>query len=215
MSKLIAFVIFLSSLVGFQASAQNLVANPGFEAGLASWISPINGFFAAWSSSVPPRTGLASAATGCIGAGCISTGATGAILYQDIATVPGTSYTVSFWYRTFNGNEAPVELQALFGAIPVTTGGPGTCTGSCIFGTQTSTATWTQVTRVVVATAATTRLMFLGRDDPAAVSVDDVSVTVTASNPATVPTLDQYALAALAMLLGLLGMWRFGRGRAG
>jgi len=53
---------------------------------------------------------------------------------------------------------------------------PGTCTGSCVFGTTTATATYVQVTQTVVASGPSTTLTFLGRNDPAGIYVDDVSL---------------------------------------
>jgi len=205
--KNVAFLI-AGLLLGASAMAQNLVSNPGFESGTG-------GAFDGWtiqqwyySAPVPAHGGTHAASTGCdTGAPCISSTVDGAYFYQDIATTPGHTYNVSFWYRDYNSSDSPVELMALFGPTNMTVGTPGTCTGSCIFDTQAAVGVWTQVTATVTASSSTTRLMFLGRNDPASVFVDDVSVVDNNANtsPNTVPTLNEWAQLALGGLMAAVG----------
>lgn len=173
------------------ASAQ--VVNGGFETGMASWT--VSG----WVSSVTPRTGSFAADTACASATCMNVAGGGSIS-QTVATTPGASYTLSFWYRTTNGGDTPVELQALWSNGAPANGGAGTCTGSCVFGTTTATATYVQVTRTVVATGPTMQITFLGRNDPAAMLIDDVSLTFLAP-PASVPTLTEWAMILFGLVL--------------
>ena len=181
------------------AQAQNLVTNPGFEAGGAGWTAN-NWFFGGGL----PHTGANQADTGCVGAGCITTdpAAGGAWFFQDIPTIPGATYTVSFFYTTSNPGDVGVELQVFFGTVPASVNAPGTCTGSCIFDTQAATPGYVQVTRSVVATGATTRLEFLGRNDPAGMFVDDVVVSLAAMPVGVqVPTMSEWSLLILTVLL--------------
>jgi hypothetical protein len=203
-NKLISiFVLAASSL---SANAQNLVVDPSFEDSSASWISSsmsAGGGFA--------HTGTRAASSSCSGANSLLA-ASGCTIYQDVPTAVGASYTLTFWYRTWGAADAPAELQVLFGAIPVSNGGYGTCTGSCVYRTQTPTTTWTQITQTVTATATTTRLQFLGRDDPNSIYVDDVSLVLAtpapSANSASIPTLSEYGLIILAMFMAIFSAKR-------
>ena len=174
------------------ADAQEAVVNGGFEAGLGSWT------FNGWGPGGSGFTGVDSAATGCGGVGCLTVGGPGEI-YQDVVTVPGRTYTFSFWYRTGAVNP-PLELQALISnGVPVS-GGPGVCNGNCVFQTQTGSLLWLQVTQNYVATSALTRITFLGRDDPNILFVDDVSLAAVAPVFA-VPTMSEWAMILFALIL--------------
>lgn len=175
------------------AFAQDVVVNGGFEAGLSSWTT--TGWIATTGS---PRTGARAAATGCVGSGCLTVGGTG-LISQDVVTTPGATYTLTFWYRMSTPGDTPVELQALLSNGVPTNGGAGTCTGNCVFLTQNATGTYTQVTRTYVASSASTRITFLGRNDPAAVLIDDVSLVAAA--PAAVPTMSEWAMILFGLLL--------------
>jgi len=201
-------------LLAFGAQAQNLVQNPGFEGAMASWTRPT----LQWSTlGSIPHTDTRSAQVGCPNPGCVDlTSFNTASLYQDIPTTPGTSYVLSFWYRTLTNGDGPVDLQALVGTTGgMTSGGAGTCSGDCVFGTTAATATWTPVTRNFVAAAATTRILFLGRNDAGTLYVDDVSVVAApaaAASPTAVPTLG--SLTALALALGVAALGAVRRRRA-
>jgi IPTL-CTERM motif len=213
MKKLIAALTVLLACFCSSALAQNLVVDPSFELGGAAWTTNGN-----WDFFGPPNTGAVSAETGCVGSACITTdpSVAGAWFYQDIPTTPGATYTVSFFYETSNPGDTPVELQVFFGTVPPSVNAPGTCTGTCIFDTQAGTAGYVQVTRTVVATGATTRLEFLGRNDPAGIFVDDVSVVLAApAVPAgPVPTLSEWSLLMLAVLVMAGASVEFVRRRA-
>lgn len=188
-------------------SAQNLVTNPGFEAGITGWTG-------SWGAAPgTAHTGSNGAGTGCVGAACMNA-VGGASISQTVATVAGTTYTVSLWYRTDAGT--PTELQVLFGAAPLTNGGAGTCTGNCIIQTTTNTGnTWVQLTATTTATSASTLLQILGRHDPATIYIDDISVVSNApASPASIPTLSEWAMLALSSILALLGSIWISRKRA-
>ena len=208
MHRLIGTLIFALSFFTTGVSAQNLVTNPGFEAGSGGWST-------SWGigALAPTHAGTNVAFTGCVGAPCMNTG-TGASISQTVATVAGTTYTVSLWYRNNVGN--PTELQVLFGTAPLTNGGAGTCTGNCIIQTTTNTGgTWVQLTATATATSASTQLQILGRHVPAGIYIDDVSVVSNApASPASIPTLSEWAILALSSILALLGTIWISRKRA-
>src|SRR5207245_2309276 len=104
----------LATCSGF---ATNIVSNPSFEsATFAPWVS---GGFDPWVIDIfrPPHTGSQSAGTGCIGASCITPDPStlaGAWVYQDLATIPGGSYTLDFWYASPPTGANPNELEVLW-----------------------------------------------------------------------------------------------------
>lgn len=205
--RFVCLALLALSFFTTSASAQNLVTNPGFEAGSAGWTGN-------WIVPYPtPHTGTNGAATGCVGAACMNA-VGGASISQTVATVAGTTYTVSLWYRTDLNN--PTELQVLFGTAPLTNGGAGTCTGNCIIQTTTNTGgTWVQLTATATATSASTQLQILGRHDPAGIYIDDVSIVANApASPASIPTLSEWAMLALSSILALLGTIWISRKRA-
>jgi hypothetical protein len=105
------------------------------------------------------------------------------------------------------------ELQVLWGpsATPLTTGGNGTCTGSCVFdNTSIGSSAYTQYTVSLTATSTSMRLEFLGRQDPATDFLDDISVTGPAAVSA--PTLLPSSLLATMAGLACVG-WYMGRRR--
>jgi hypothetical protein len=200
-------------LLGSVAVAQNIVQNPGFESGSFSpWV--VNG--SRWEvSTVSAHTGTFGADTGCFGSACISpdSNPAGAWFYQDLPTTPGARYTLTFYY--FPGiadlpGDNIAELQVLWGpsAIPLTTGGAGSCTGNCVFDNASiGSTTFVQYTVTnLLATSALTRLEFLGRQDPENDGLDDVVVQLTPSPTATAaPALTTWGLALLALALMVFG----------
>ena len=210
--RLVLAVICLASL----SMAQNLVQNPGFETGsFAPWVASSYGGDGGLRWSVTAGAGAHAGAhyaeTGCSASGsqtCIAADpSAGAWLYQDLATAPGTQYTLTFYYApgssTGGGN---AELQVLWGpsASPLTTGGAGTCTGSCVFdNTSIGSTTYTQHTVTLTATSTSMRLEFLGRQDLQLDFLDDVSVIPTAAPQPPQPPSSPVPSSLLLTLLGL------------
>jgi hypothetical protein len=184
-------------LLAPSALAQNLVVNGSFESFLASWTPQGSG----WGNSPFPRTGLRAAGTGCTGAACLDP-STGAIIHQEIPTTPGARYTLSFWYRTNSAADNPMEVQAHVSNGAATGGGAGTCSGSCVFQTQTPVSSYTNATYTFIASSASTRITFLGRNDPSGVQIDDVSVVAT---PEPIPTLSEWTMILMGTLLAGAG----------
>jgi hypothetical protein len=83
------------------AAATNIVQNPGFEQGTASWDyehfalgpSPL------WAHTDPGMARL----TYCASESCLDTLNSGAYIGQLLATTPGQFYELSFWVRSFTG----------------------------------------------------------------------------------------------------------------
>jgi hypothetical protein len=196
--------IILGTLcVATMALAQNLVQNPGFETGaFPPWIQQ------GWTigNGALAHGGADYANTGCVGPACIAPApGGGAWLYQDLITVPGMTYTLTFYY--FPGpSTGGEELQVLWGATstPLTSGGPATCTGSCVFdNTSSNTSAYMQYTVThLMATSTSSRLEFLGRQDPSYDGLDDVVVQLSNPNPSTTPA----PPSVLLLMIGLAGL---------
>lgn len=180
------------------ASAINIVQNPGFETGsFLPWVNNPGDFqwgvVTGTTNGISPHSGTHFAQNGCVGSSCIAndTHPSGNWLYQDLPTIPTSVYDLSFFYapgpRTGPGPTGPAELQVLWG-------------GSKVFDSfSIGPTTYTQYTVPnLLATSSSTRLEFLGQQDPSWDGLDDVSVT-----PSTVPEPGTLALFAA----GLAGLW--------
>jgi hypothetical protein len=162
----------------------NLVTNGDFESGLDGWSAHGWG---AHSNEFGDTTGTASA--NCVGADCIRDGNGDfaingySVLWQDIATVAGHNYALNF---DFVSAGDPMELAVLFGSDAVfdETGMATIYTNYSLTG--------------LVATSATTRLYFLGRQDPSHDGLDNVVLTDTSASTPSVPEPRMWTL----MLLG-------------
>jgi hypothetical protein len=138
------------------AHAANIVTNGDFSDGLTGWTSNQSVLFP-WAP-----TGF-SADTGCIGDSCINgTASEQNFLEQNLATVAGDSYTLSFDVQSIG---APSELKTLFDGIVV----------SDLVDLNPSPFT-TFTYSGLAATSSTTTLEFLGRNDPWLLSITNVSV---------------------------------------
>ncbi len=185
MKTVIATAALLLAAAASPAAAQNIVTNGNFEtAGLTSWTA------SGWGTNINGViSGAYSASTGCVGDGCIRSGgafntASGAYLYQDLATVAGGTYNLGFDYGAAGFTN---ELAVLFG-------------NTTAFDQVNLTATNTGYTVTgMVATGAVTRLLFLGRQDPSYSRLDNVSVTLASTGAVPEP-------ATWAMMIGGFGL---------
>jgi len=175
-------VLSHAGVVSCTSVPANLVANCGFETGdFTSWITGDNAGFNGVSTGFDgylPNTGTYFAYLGPVGSDDT--------LSQILATIPGVTYTIS-WYLGSDGG-TPNDFSATWGGTSIfsQTNLPGTDGGYNLY------------TFSEVATSNSTNLTFGFRDDPGYLALDDVSVTSGSSAP------EPGALALLSA--GLLGM---------
>jgi len=188
----------LLGLVFISSASANIVANPGFESGATNWtFNPASSDPWQIGTGVGiagAHTGTQDASTGCVGAQCINpdTSPLGAWLYQDLVTVPGTQYTLSFWFAS--AGQPGQELEVLFGST-VADDLVNVPSGPYI---QYSNAV------TLTATSTTTRLEFIGRQDPSFNSLDDIDVEGATSTVTPEPS----AYVLIGSGLALLAGWR-------
>jgi hypothetical protein len=139
-------------------AAQDIVANGSFEI-LPPWTGwiPLQGPTGGLLLAGVPHTGLYST-------GFSATRGFRDSLEQVLTTVPGTTYEISFW---LNNPFGPIEDNDI----------SGTWGGTPLFSFVNYPATpWTEYVFDAQAVATQTTLSFTGRDQPAALYLDDVSV---------------------------------------
>lgn len=165
--------LLLASVLAVPISgwATNIVLNPGFEdAQFSPWVANF------WElSDFGPHTGLQRAGTGCSGPTCIIPGAAAAVLYQDLVTQPGQTYTLSFsaFADAAGGPVKPIELKVFFG-------------GSEVFDIKDmAEGTYVSFSAAVVAGGTGQRLEFFGRCDPCILRLDDVGLVAAIPEPSS------------------------------
>jgi hypothetical protein len=159
----LALALLLLATSAFADTAQ--VLNGGFETGdFTDWTqfgdTAFNGVCPAGTcpGNYPPFEGTYAAYFGPVG----DTGG----IYQDITTVPGQQYTVSFYLALPVGG-TPNFFEVQFG------------TGSLSLTNFPGTFDWGLFQFTDIATSTTTRLTFTFRNDPAYWFLDDVSATTS------------------------------------
>jgi hypothetical protein len=202
-----AALLISAVAVSSPAMASNIVLNPGFETdALAPWVGnpSSNEPWVVTGPSVFAHTGQFYASTGCVGAQCMTPDPdpSGAWLYQDLATTPGTIYNLSFWYFP---SAVPNDLAVLWNGVQVLdllNSGPGDTFN--FFSVQ-----------GLLATGATTRLEFLGQQAGQSFNgLDDVCVDRPGGDcdGAAVPEPTSLVLIGSG-LVGLFGQRRLVRDR--
>jgi hypothetical protein len=142
-----------------------------------------------------PGAGERAVSTGCVGASCIDpTSAFANYLFQDLNTVAGTEYTLSFTYIFSGSAQGEQILNVLLG---------DELAASLDFktnydnGLQTYTGTFT-------ATDAVTRLTFLARNDPSWMAIDQVSVVAIGDGAVPEPASWALMIAGFGLVGGTL-----------
>jgi hypothetical protein len=162
----------------------NLVKNPGFEDGRVDWT--YRGF-----QSISSGPDLTRMLTLCVGAGCVDTPGAGAFLGQEISTTAGQLYDLSFWTGTGTG---PGEFSVYWNGLLIDD--QPLATSTVLQHSYTS----------LLATSDTAYLEIHGRDDPAHMWVDDVSVVEHVVN--AVPEPQTYAMLLSGLLFAGLAIRR-------
>jgi hypothetical protein len=173
------------------ATAGNIVVNPSFELGLSGWTLSA-GNPAPWFITSRPHSGSLDIESPCAGGLCLDP-VSGAFFYQDLPTLIGQTYNLSF-FAFFEG--APDEIKVTWGGV----------TALDILNPAVPDDVYAQYsTTNLLATSSTTRLEFFGRQDPnQALGVDDIAVTTP--EPSTL-LLFGVALLILAGLRWRRSMW--------
>jgi len=175
--------------------ASNIVINPSFETplipnGSFSLFSSIPGWNLASGPSIEIQNHVAGSPFD--GNQFVELDSTGeSAIFQDLATLPGTAYQLSFAFSPRPG-VAVNSLQVLWAGTPVTT-----INSSGVGLPDTS---WTVYTFNLTATAATTRLQFsgLGPSDSLGEYVDAVSVSDVPEPSSVVLCMAGLAIAAVS-----------------
>jgi hypothetical protein len=156
------------------AHAANLVTNGGFETGdLSGWTSEFWQIEPSDQAPLDPHTGAWFTFTGCPSSNCLSP-TTGAFLAQDLATVAGQTYTLSFYLT--NGNGPPNEFDVYWNGALLTQ----------VANIGINYPGYTAYSMPVTATGSTTSLEFTGMQVIGFLGVDDISVTSAVPEPGTV-----------------------------
>jgi PEP-CTERM motif-containing protein len=201
----------LTLLCSAAAHADNIVLNPGFETGDSSdWANNASANMS-WAvgpkspGGLYPNDGTYFAQTGCVGASCLAYGtSTANDLSQVLTTVPGQTYYLTFFAAsTAPPGSAANELDVYWGGSQINRfstatpcfQGQGYCsTGGAVglivpngfgYGYGDLSDVYIEYQTAVLAASASTKLEFLGRDDPGYVLLDDVSVSTTVPLPAS------------------------------
>lgn len=142
-------------------TGSNIVSNGGFETGdFSGWLDDGNGNVTTDPNYVHSGTyGAEFGAVGSLG-----------YINQTLATVPGTTYLLSFWLGSPDG-ATPNEFQVSWAGTVLLD-----ATDLPAFG-------WTNLQFAVTATNSSTVLQFGLRDDPSELGLDDVSVVATTAPP--------------------------------
>jgi hypothetical protein len=181
----------------------NIVNNPDFETGdLTDWTfvgSPLTPWSVATTAFgiTKAQSGSDFADTQCGGADCITT--PNSAIYQDLTTVAGQTYTLTFWYDIGVCNAllptqcGAVELKVFWGSTTaddiVTTASSYTDPG------------WVEATVTgLTATSTSTELEFAGEQDSAWLGLDNITVNASSSPEPSTAALFGIALAAAAAL---------------
>lgn len=151
----------------------NLVVNGGFETGT---------FTGSWSEveTAPPNS--ADPTTSFAHTGTYSADISNPhpsdfdLIYQDLATVMGQSYSLTFWvFNTGSGNDVDSDdsLEVIWAAAPSLT------TAFSLTPVSTTLNTWVEVTvSPLTATSTLTRLGFQGYDNSGNFLIDDICLVV-------------------------------------
>ena len=181
--RLLSLAMFAITLSPPSVMAGNIVVNPGFELGLAGWT--VNNNLSPWFPNSFGHFGSSDIENTCGGSGCLNP-VTGAFFYQDLPTITGATYNLSFWAFFEAGTPGEIdEIKVAWGGV----------TALDIVNPAVPDDTYFQYSASnLLATSSITRLEFFGREDPGLQGLTDISVT--APEPSTL------LLISVALLIG-------------
>ena len=187
MKKIFACAVVIASMsfASLASAGPNLVTNGGFD-GSAGWTSHGFSFYSA--GDIQGHSGVTLAYTTCVGSGCASTLGQGARFGQNVQTVAGSKYDLSFWVAE---NGPATSAFSLFwnGALVELVTNPANNTVHLNSTTGTYDVAWKEFSfQGLVATASSTSFEIHGRHDPAAILFDDISVVEVAASDVPEPT---------------------------
>lgn len=180
-----AALVGLALLANIGTSHANLVVNGGFE----------SGNFSSWNTSGLTCSGVGSAAGpatgGCFGidtdpsahsgtfAAYLGTASGGGLIWQMFNTTAGQSYTINFFLANgaYQGNTNPNDMLVQWNG------------GTLLHLTNSVASGYNGYTYSAVATGSTSTLAFTNQQQPSFWVLDDVSVTTTVPEPASLALL--------------------------
>lgn len=191
LAKKIMSLIVMSAL-GMGVAHANIVTNGDFESGGAGWVS--NGFFFSGGLGVG---GSIAAGTACVFPSCVSDFGSGAFIEQNLGTVAGQTYNLSFWVGETSGPTS--ELSVFWnGSLVADILNPANYTLD--FGTNPGMIQFNF--NNLLAAGSSTSLEIHGRQGPGIISFDNVSVVATNNVP------EPASLAIIGLGLASLGAAR-------
>lgn len=168
------FTILGAVCFGTLVFSQELLTNPGFEAGLSPWIAgPSTSYTAPTLSTTDGHTGTNSAGYSAV------TATTG--FYQNIPVTAGKTYVISFWYKSA-GDDSDTRLWSVY----------KTATGTAVYTTADATTDSFRTNNGYLASA--TAWTKYTAEMPAGTDVTNLDVAVRAYNNATVAQFDDFSL---------------------
>lgn len=180
------FTLLSVVALGISANAQNLLTNPGFESGLASWAAGTGTGYTA------PTISTTDVHSGSNAAGYTSVGATTGF-YQNIPVTEGKTYVITFWYKaTGNATDGRSRIWSVYknasGTAVYTTPNADTDQFRNNNNYLANAAAWTKYTAEMPAGTGVTNLdvAFRAYNTCSLFLVDDVSV----EDKATMSTID-------------------------
>jgi hypothetical protein len=195
--KIACLTAALILMCGTAIAGPNLVTNGGFEDGDAGWVITMG--IGQYGSGLV-HSGQFGAGTGCVGDRCVSTAGSGAYFGQTLATTAGSQYEMSFWIAETGGPNSQVSVF-WNGEMVASALNPNN------YSYQNGTGPVQFTVSGLLATSDSTWFEVHGRQDPAGIFFDDVSVTEVDTTNVPEPG----TLAVLLTGLGLFGATRRGK----
>ncbi len=158
----------------FFMNAQELLTNPGFEAGLAPWAAGTTGSYTA------PAISTTDVHSGANSAGYSGVTATTGF-FQNAPVTAGKTYVISFWYKS-TGDDTDTRLWSVY----------KTATGTPVYTTADATTDQFRTLNGYLPTASA--WTFATAEMPAGADVTNLDVAVRAYNNAVIAQFDDFSL---------------------